>query len=133
MTLRARLTLGLVIVATVGLVTTDVVSYTWLRSFLVGRVDESLTIAFHSLTTALPVAPSAAAITTYQGGILPGHCVQVRQLDDEVTSARCLPEFQETSAPPPPRHSRRARSPGDRKSTRLNSSHVSLSRMPSSA
>jgi two-component system, OmpR family, sensor kinase len=104
MTLRARLTLGLVIVATVGLVTTDVVSYTWLRSFLVGRTDESLNIAFHSLTTALPVAPSAAAITTYQGGILPGHCVQVRQLDDEVTSSRCLPEFLQTSLPPPPRY-----------------------------
>ena len=40
MTLRARLTLGLVVVATIGLVTTDVVSYTWLRSFLVGRTDE---------------------------------------------------------------------------------------------
>jgi two-component system OmpR family sensor kinase len=105
-TLRARLTLGLVVVATVGLVATDVVSYTWLRSFLVGRVDESLNIAFHSLTTALPVAPSAGAISTYQGGILPGHCIQVRQLDDEVTSARCLPEFQQTKLPPPPRYPR---------------------------
>jgi two-component system OmpR family sensor kinase len=105
-TLRARLTLGLVVLATVGLVTTDVVSYTWLRSFLLGRVDESLNISFRSLTTALPVAASPDAITTYQGGILPGHCVQLRQLDDEVISARCLPQYQQTSAPPAPRYPR---------------------------
>ena len=47
-----------------------------------------------------------SGITTYEGGIIPGHCVQVRQLDDTVISSHCLPEYQQTSFPPAPRYPR---------------------------
>jgi two-component system OmpR family sensor kinase len=108
MTLRARLTIGLIALATVGLVTTDVVSYTSLRSFLVHRVDDSLASAFHSLTTELPVAKTQGvtptSITTYEGGIVPGFCVQLRQLDNHVLSSRCLPQSTQRSFPPAPRY-----------------------------
>jgi two-component system OmpR family sensor kinase len=108
MTLRARLTLGLVFLATTGLVITDVVSYTELRTFLLEPVDGSLNSAFHSLTTALPVAKSQGvspdAITTYEGGIIPGYCVEVRQLSDRVISSRCLPQHQQAASPPGPRY-----------------------------
>ena len=106
MTLRARLTLGLILLATGGLVAADVVNYTSLHSFLLDRVDTSLNDAFHSLTTALPVGQTQgvtpATITTYEGGIIPGDCVQVRRLDNSVISARCLPQYQQTSFPPAP-------------------------------
>ena len=91
-TLRARLTLGLIFVATIGLVTTDVVSYTWLRTFLVDAGRRVAQHAFHSLTTALPRrAPSAGGdhdVSRSRRGSIPGHCVQVRQLDDTVSSAQ---------------------------------------------
>ena len=106
MTLRARLTLGLIFVAAIGVVTVDVVSYTSLRTFLLDRVDGSLNSALHSLTAALPVAKtqgvSPASITTYEGGIVSGYCVQLRQLNDRVISSRCLPQYQQTSFPPGP-------------------------------
>ena len=108
MTLRARLTLGLVFLATTGIVITDVVSYTELRSFLMKPVDGSLNSAFHSLTTALPVATadgvSPETITTYEGGIIPGYCVQLRTLKDRVINSRCLPQYQQTSSPPGPKY-----------------------------
>src|SRR5271166_5868909 len=100
MTLRTRLTLGLIFLATTGLVITDVVSYASLRTFLLDQVDGSLSSAFHSLTTALPVEKtqgvSPTTITTYEGGIIPGYCVQVRRLNDQVISSRCLPQYQQT-------------------------------------
>jgi two-component system OmpR family sensor kinase len=112
-TLRARLTIGLIALATIGIVVTDVVSYTALRGFLLQRVDDSLSGAFHSLTTAIPVAHtqgvSPSTITTYEGGIVPGFCVQVRQLDGRVSSSRCLPQSTQTSFPPGPRYPRQVR------------------------
>jgi two-component system OmpR family sensor kinase len=42
LSLRARLVLGVLALATVGLVTADAVTYTSLRSFLVERVDAGL-------------------------------------------------------------------------------------------
>ena len=108
MTLRARLTLGLIFLATTGLVITDVVSYASLRTFLLDQVDGSLSSAFHSLTTALPVEKtqgvSPTTITTYEGGIIPGYCVELRRLNNEVISSRCLPQYQQTSFRPSPRY-----------------------------
>jgi two-component system, OmpR family, sensor kinase len=102
--LRVRLTLILIVLATIGLVTADVVSYRALRSFLLGRADASLATAFHSLTKALPVSVTPTGITTYSGGILPGDWIQLRQVNDRVMSSRCLPQFQETKCPPAPKY-----------------------------
>ena len=43
--LRARLILGVVVLAAAGLAVADVVTYTSLRSFLVSRTDDSLDAA----------------------------------------------------------------------------------------
>ena len=45
LSLRARLLIAVAAVALVGLVAADIATYTALRSFLVDRVDESLTAA----------------------------------------------------------------------------------------
>src|SRR5581483_2026200 len=111
MTLRTRLTLGLIVLAAAGLVATDVASYMSLRGFLVGRIDDSLDGAFHSLTTELPVGKTEgvnpATITTYEGGVIPGDCVQVRQLGGQVISSRCLKQYGQSSLPPGPSYPRR--------------------------
>ena len=111
MTLRTRLTLGLIVLAAAGLVATDVASYMSLRGFLITRIDESLDSAFHSLTTELPVGKtqgvSPSTITTYEGGVIPGDCVQVRQLNGQVISSRCLKQYGQATFPPPPRYPRR--------------------------
>src|SRR5579872_1402102 len=108
MTLRTRLTIGLIVLAAAGLVATDVASYMSLRGFLIGRLDDSLRSAFHSLTTELPVGKtqgvSPSTITTYEGGVIPGDCVQVRQLSGEVISSRCLKQYGQSTFPPPPRY-----------------------------
>jgi len=110
MTLRTRLTLGLIVLAAAGLVATDVASYMSLRGFLVGRIDDSLTSAFRSLTTELPVGKtqgvSPATITTYEGGVIPGDCVQVRQLEGALISSRCLKQYGQATFPPAPRYPR---------------------------
>ena len=54
--LRARLTLILIFLATVGLVASDIVSYTSLRTFLIDRADTSLDTAVNSLTSTLEAA-----------------------------------------------------------------------------
>ncbi|MGP8058229.1 MAG: sensor histidine kinase [Acidimicrobiales bacterium] len=53
MTLRTRLLLVLVGIVAAGLVITDVVTYTQLRSFLLARVDPQLQVASFSMTRAL--------------------------------------------------------------------------------
>ena len=43
MSLRARLVLGVILLSAIGLAVADVATYTSLRSFLLNRVDSSLT------------------------------------------------------------------------------------------
>ena len=47
LSLRARLVLGVIALAAIGLVTADTVTYASLRSFLVSRVDSSLAADEH--------------------------------------------------------------------------------------
>ena len=53
LSLRARLLIAVAAVALVGLVLADIATYTALRSFLVDRVDESLTAAHRPLIQSL--------------------------------------------------------------------------------
>ena len=57
LSLRARLLLAVAAVALVGLVAADIATYTALRSFLVDRVDESLTAAHQPLIRSLFGSP----------------------------------------------------------------------------
>jgi two-component system OmpR family sensor kinase len=114
MSLRARLLVGLIVLAAVGLATADVVNYTSLRTFLIQRADQSLDEAVYSLTTALQGAPAGtisstssissygAGIASYAAGVIPGDCVETRGLDDDVLGSQCLPQFEQTPIPPGP-------------------------------
>jgi len=77
-TLRGRLLLVLVGVVAAGLILSDVVTYTQLRSFLVARVDPQLQVASFSMTRALeaenglapalPFVPAPTTPGTFSGG-----------------------------------------------------------------
>ncbi len=45
MSLRRRLVIGMLILLVAGVLATDVVTYSSLRSFLLGRLDEQIDIA----------------------------------------------------------------------------------------
>ena len=62
MSLRARLMLGLLALAAVGLVILDAVSYTALRSYLVDRVDQQASAATFPAARFLQVAPEARRV-----------------------------------------------------------------------
>ena len=53
MTLRVRLTIALVALVAVGLLVSDVATYTALRSYLVKRVDQQLLSSSHQVLFAL--------------------------------------------------------------------------------
>jgi two-component system OmpR family sensor kinase len=54
LTLRTRLVLGMIVLAAVGLVVADFVTYTSLRSFLVARVDRNIAASAPELARSLP-------------------------------------------------------------------------------
>lgn len=70
MTLRVRLTAALVIVVAVGLLVSDVATYTALRSYLLDRVDQQLRSAPRSVLSALsqPGLPGAGPDPGSDGG-----------------------------------------------------------------
>jgi two-component system, OmpR family, sensor kinase len=67
LSLRARLLLAVAAVALVGLLAADVATYTALRSFLIDRVDQSLTAAHTPLVRTLFQAPPKAPGAGGQG------------------------------------------------------------------
>jgi two-component system, OmpR family, sensor kinase len=86
LSLRTRLLVGVIVLAGVGLVAADVATYSALRSYLLGQVDNTLT----------QVQFSASAQ-------VPGDCAQVRQLGGGSSPIRCLPAFQGSEQPPAPK------------------------------
>jgi two-component system OmpR family sensor kinase len=107
MSLRSRLTLALILLATIGLVTTDVVSYASLRTFLRDRADSSLDSEVYILTRTIGAAKTPlfpAQITIYAGIVFPGNCTQVRTLNGHVIYSKCIKPFQGGPLPPAPRY-----------------------------
>jgi two-component system OmpR family sensor kinase len=116
--LRARLTLGLIILAAIGVVTVDVVNYTSLRNFLLDRADQSLRNANYTVATDLeeivqqgPPQGSVDAATVRSNiynaipglaGAIPGNCVQVRTPGNAIVGSRCLSQYQQNALPPGP-------------------------------
>lgn len=117
LSLRARLILGVIALAAIGLIAADFATYSALRSFLVKRTDTSLEAAHVSVEgvlfhrrdhpgerdlpsgDALGIAPLAAAA--------PGEYVELRRLDGAVVHGESTPRFPGgTRAPPPalPKH-----------------------------
>jgi two-component system, OmpR family, sensor kinase len=83
LSLRARLLIAVAAVALVGLVAADVATYTALRSFLVDRVDESLTAAHTPLIRSLfgPLDRSPGGDAGALAAAAPGAYVELRSSD----------------------------------------------------
>jgi two-component system, OmpR family, sensor kinase len=118
LSLRARLILGVVVLATAGLVAADAATYTSLRSFLVSRTDSSLDAAHVSAESALR-GPHGGPPDhdlgrpndrDFGGGDIgrltasvPGVFVQIRHADGSVVGGGASPQFTGATQSPPPR------------------------------
>ena len=103
LSLRARLVLGVIALAAVGLVAADIATYASLRSFLFDRVDNSLDAAHPGVEAAVfhgrGQGPGPGG-----GGTVQGDCIQVRTLTQRVVNQTCVPQFAESEAAPAPRY-----------------------------
>jgi two-component system OmpR family sensor kinase len=83
LSLRARLLIAVAAVALVGLVLADIATYTALRSFLVDRVDESLTAAHRPLIQSLfgPLDRSPGGDAGALASAAPGAYIELRAPD----------------------------------------------------
>jgi two-component system OmpR family sensor kinase len=97
-TLRVRLTLTLVVLVVIGLVASDIATYTALRSFLVRRVDQQLSSA------ALPVAGELLSPDFHPGEVHGGPAgIWAALYDSSGTKVRQItPVTYGGSAPPSP-------------------------------
>ncbi len=100
LSLRARLVLGVIVLAGLGLVAADVATYASLRSFLFDRVDSSLNAAHAGVEDAVfrHHGPGRGG----GNGNVQGDCVQIRTLAEQVIYQRCASQFPGTKAAPPP-------------------------------
>jgi two-component system OmpR family sensor kinase len=107
LSLRARLLLGVIALAAVGLVAADLVTYSKLSSFLIDRTDTSLDAAHHAVEGALPrqgggpgpgPGGGAGALTA----AAPGDYIQLRTLNGKVVLTGFVPQFSDAKLPPPP-------------------------------
>ena len=120
LSLRARLILGVIALAAVGLVAADFATYSALRSFLVSRTDTSLRAAHQSVEDALfhqhaggrgdgssdqsggqQPQPSAPDFTPVANAA-PGEYVALRRLDGTVVRVSSTPRFPGGTSLPPP-------------------------------
>lgn len=100
MTLRARLTITLVVLAALGLGVAGYVTYREIRNFLVSRVDQQLKDAVQAPGLFFPQAGSASPPAGLQT-LPPGTWAQMRDLDDEIlgTNAGALPSSRQPHLP----------------------------------
>jgi two-component system, OmpR family, sensor kinase len=113
LSLRARLILGVIALATVGLAAADVATYSSLRAFLVSRTDDSLDAAHISAEGALlhggrdrhgPQPPQGQSPDIGRlTAAVPGLFVQVRRPDGTVVAGGVAPQFSGGKSEPPPR------------------------------
>ena len=98
LSLRARLVLGVIALAAVGLIAADVATYTSLRSFLVAQVDRTL----NSVERDAFGGPGPEGSDRFAN--VPGDCVQLRNLDESVAvDTQCSPAHPGGATAPPPR------------------------------
>lgn len=94
LSLRARLVLGVLVLAAIGLVAADIATYTSLRSFLIDRTDRSLDGEHRVVETALQhggqVSPTDLAALRAPG---PGLYIQVRSQAGKVLATGATPQF----------------------------------------
>jgi two-component system, OmpR family, sensor kinase len=107
LSLRARLLLGVIAIAGVGLVAADVATYGALKSFLLDRVESTLNSVHPGIEGALFPRPGQGP---GPGGdfrslfnAIPGDCIEVRRLNQTITGAACVPKFGHSTAAPGPK------------------------------
>jgi two-component system OmpR family sensor kinase len=110
--LRARLVVGLIVLAAFGLGAAGTVTYSKLRSFLIERTDASLDTAHAAVTTALRGRPGERDPDERDGpgppiealtAAAPGDYVELRTTGGEVIASGFVPQFSNSPSPPPPR------------------------------
>ena len=107
LSLRARLVVGVIVLAALGLLVADVVTFTSLRSFLFHRTAVSLDSAHIGVERALfqqgsgPATATSARIDALTAAA-PGDYIEVRKLNGEVVEAGAITQFPGQKAPPPP-------------------------------
>jgi two-component system, OmpR family, sensor kinase len=112
LSLRARLLLGVIAIAAVGLVAADVATYKALESFLLNRVDSTLSAVHPGVENALfpgqgqgqGQGPGPGPNDDFRGlfNSIPGDCIEVRQLNQKIVGATCIREFGQSTAAPGP-------------------------------
>jgi two-component system, OmpR family, sensor kinase len=107
LSLRARLLLGVIAVAAVGLVAADVATYKALESFLLDRVETTLDGVHPGVEQALfpRQRPGPGRGDDLRGLFtsIPGDCIEVRRLNQTVVGAACIPEFAQSAPAPGPK------------------------------
>jgi two-component system, OmpR family, sensor kinase len=99
LSLRARLVLGVIVLAAVGLVAADVATYTSLRSFLIDRVDSTLNAVHPGAEQAVFGGGRGPGDFNNQ---LAGDCIQVRQATGSVLATHCTPQYPGADTPSTP-------------------------------
>jgi two-component system OmpR family sensor kinase len=114
LSLRSRLVLGVLVLATIGLVAADLATYTSLRSFLISRTDTSLQAAHHEAEAELlrpgpPGSTDEPAERHSEPSVgrlenltrsLPGLYVETRNSAGKTLFAGQVAEFANTETPP---------------------------------
>src|SRR4051812_10724944 len=101
LSLRARLVLGVIVLAAVGLAAADVATYASLRSFLLSRTDRSLTELQHGAEHDLERGCSDHDGRPPPGGS-PGDYFQLRTSDGTVVCSQQVTGYSDTAKPSPP-------------------------------
>ena len=119
LSLRARLLLGVVVIASAGLIVADIATYTALKSFLIDRVDSTLnsvhqgvaSVFFPSGNNHGPGPPADVQSVSSQ---IQGYCIQVRQLNNTaITPEVCNPIFGQVQLEPGARLPKRITLPAE--------------------
>jgi two-component system OmpR family sensor kinase len=104
LSLRSRLILGVIALATVGLVVADAATYTSLRSFLFDRVDSTLNSVHPGVEQSVfeHHGRGRGEGSGPLGATVPGDCIQIRRLSGAVVSGSCIAAFPGAAASAPP-------------------------------
>jgi two-component system OmpR family sensor kinase len=97
--LRARLVVGVIVLAGLGLAIADVATYTSLRSYLIGKTDSTLEQAHTAL---FPRGPESTEDFGPGLGAARGYYIQVRTLSNRVLRSASIAEFGGSKTPPVP-------------------------------
>jgi two-component system, OmpR family, sensor kinase len=102
--LRARLVLGVLVLAVIALLSADIATYVSLRSFLFSRTDSTL-VADHRLVESAIGRNAPHSHTDFQTFLstVPGLYIQLRTPAGKVVYGGSVPRFPGAAALPPPR------------------------------